>query len=393
MTSTVQHGWVGIRRRVANGALALAILLLPAVVAIRPAQAKSFSVLYAFKRGTDAANPLAGLIQDAAGNFYGTTYGGGDSGLGAVFMVDPAGKETVLYSFTAGADGQFPRAALVRDAAGNLYGTTSYGGASNRGTVFKLDATGRETVLYSFTGGADGANPYAALILGGGGNLYGTTSGGGPSGGGTVFKLDAARQETVLYGFTGGADGGSPLAGLIPGPAGKFYGTTYAGGASGYGTVFQLDPAGKETVLYSFAAGSDGSGPKAGLIRDTAGNLYGTTYGGGVPGYGTVFKVDTIGKETVLYSFTGGADGTQPEAGLIRDTFGSLFGTTSGGGAPGAGTVFKLDTTGTETVLYRFQGPAGIVPRAGLIRDAAGSLYGTTSTGGVAHGTVFKLSP
>jgi uncharacterized repeat protein (TIGR03803 family) len=380
-------------RRVANGAVALAILLLLTVVATRPAHAKSYKVLYAFKGGTDAANPMAGLIQDAAGNFYGTTYDGGDSGFGAVFTLDAAGNETVLYSFKAGTDGQFPRAALVRDAAGNLYGTTSYGGTSNRGTVFKLDAAGSETVLYNFTGGADGANSYGALILGGGGNLYGTTFGGGPFGFGTVFKLDATGKETVLYGFTGGADGGSPLAGLIPGPAGRFYGTTYAGGASGYGTVFQLDTTGKETVLYSFAAGSDGSGPKAGLVRDAAGNLYGTTYSGGAPGYGTVFKVDKTGKETVLYSFTGGADGAHPEAGLLRDTFGSLFGTTYGGGAPGYGTVFKVDSTGRETVLYRFPPAAGMVPRAGLIRDAGGNLYGTTSVGGVAGGTVFKVSP
>jgi uncharacterized repeat protein (TIGR03803 family) len=307
--------------------------------------------------------------------------------------LDAAGNETVLYSFTSGTDGQYPRAALVRDAAGNLFGTTSYGGTSNRGTVFKLDATGKETVLYNFTGGADGGNPFASLLLGGGGNLYGTTSGGGPSGFGTVFKLDATGKETVLYGFTGGADGGSPLAGLILSPAGKFYGTTYAGGAFGFGTVFQLDATGKQTVLHSFADGSDGSGPKAGLVRDSVGNLYGTTYSGGAAGYGTVFKLAPSGKETVLYSFTGGADGINPEAGLVRDTFGNLFGTTYGGGAPGYGTVFKVDTTGREIVLYRFAPGAGMVPRAGLIRDAGGNFYGTTSSGGSGGGTVFKLSP
>jgi uncharacterized repeat protein (TIGR03803 family) len=393
MRSTVQPGWMGIGRWVANIGMAFAILLLLAVVATRPVQAKSFSVLYAFKGGTDAANPMASLIQDAAGNFYGTTYDGGDSNLGAVFMLDAAGNETVLYSFTSGTDGQYPRAALVRDAAGNLFGTTSYGGTSNRGTVFKLDATGKETVLYNFTGGADGGNPFASLLLGGGGNLYGTTSGGGPSGFGTVFKLDATGKETVLYGFTGGADGGSPLAGLILSPAGKFYGTTYAGGAFGFGTVFQLDATGKQTVLHSFADGSDGSGPKAGLVRDSVGNLYGTTYSGGAAGYGTVFKLAPSGKETVLYSFTGGADGINPEAGLVRDTFGNLFGTTYGGGAPGYGTVFKVDTTGREIVLYRFAPGAGMVPRAGLIRDAGGNFYGTTSSGGSGGGTVFKLSP
>jgi uncharacterized repeat protein (TIGR03803 family) len=393
MTSTVQHGRMGIGRRVTNGALALAILLLPAMIATRSAQAKSYSVVYAFKSGTDGAYPMADLIRDGAGNFYGTTYGGGDSGLGTVFMVDPTGDETVLYSFQAGADGQYPQAALVRDAAGNLYGTTSYGGTSNRGTVFKLDATGTETVLYSFTGGADGSNPYSALLLGGGGTLYGTTSGGGPSGFGTVFKLDATGKETVLYGFTGKADGRNPSSGLIRSPTGKFYGTTYGGGASGFGTVFQLDATGKETVLYSFTAGSDGSGPKGGLLRDAAGILYGTTYSGGLAGYGTVFMLNKKGKETVLYSFGGGTDGAHPETGLLRDTFGSLFGTTYSGGDPGYGTVFKLDTAGTEIVLYRFEPAGGMVPRAGLIRDAGGNLYGTTSAGGVAHGTVFKLAP
>jgi len=238
--------------------------------------------------------------------------------------------------------GADPLAGLVRDAAGNLYGTTASGGASGLGTVFKVSAGGAETVLHSFTGGSDGEYPYASVIRDAAGNLYGTTYAGGASGLGTVFKIDTQAHETVLYSFRGGADGEYPSAGLVRDAAGNLYGTTNSGGSSGGGIVFKISSAGKETVLHSFKGGKDGEYPYASVIRDAAGNLYGTTYGGGASGWGTVFEIDPTGKETVLYTFTGAADGASPEGGLVQDTAGHLYGTTKYGGAFGAGTVFEL---------------------------------------------------
>ena len=318
----------------------------------------------------------------------------------AIFATQSAHAQTynVLHSFSGGADGKTPYG-LVRDQAGNLYGTTASGGASNSGTVFKLDASGTETVLYTFTGGADGKLPIGPLVLDPSGNLYGTTNDGGKPyacflgyfGCGVVFKLDAAGEGTVLYTFTGGTDGGEPYSvGLVRDASGNLYGTTAAGGTSDEGTVFKLDTTGKETVLYSF--GSGGVEPFAGLVRDASGNLYGTTTNGG-SGFGVVFKLDTAGKETVLHKFTGGADGAVPYAGLVLDAAGNFYGTTTAGGASNFGTVFKLDTAGTETVLHSFTGGAdGAVPYAGLVLDAAGNFYGTTTAGGASNfGTVFEI--
>jgi len=233
-------------------------------------------------------------------------------------------------------------AGLVQDGAGNLYGTTASGGASGLGTVFKLSVGGAEAVLHGFRGGSDGEYPYAGVIRDAGGNLYGTTSAGGVSGFGTVFEIDAKGNETVLYSFRGGANGEYPSASLVGDAAGNLYGTTNSGGTSGSGIVFQISPAGKEAVLHSFKGGKDGEYPYASVIRDAAGNLYGTTYGGGASGWGTVFEINPTGKETVLYSFGGAADGASPEGGLVQDAAGHLYGTTKYGGAFGAGTVFEL---------------------------------------------------
>src|SRR5208283_1475669 len=256
------------------------------------------------------AYPDFGLIRDSAGNLYGTTDGsysdvggGGTNNAGVVFEVDTCGNETVLYSFTGGADGSLPNG-VIRDSAGNLYGTTYLGGASNAGVVFKVDASGNETVLYTFTGGADGGGPYGAPILDSEGNLYGTTYLGGASNAGVVFKVDPTDRETVLYTFTGGDDGGNPGAGVIRDPAGNLYGTTAIGGTAELGVVFKLDTSGNETVLHSFRRGVDGDQPDlAGVIRDEAGNLYGTTAFNGAGGQGTVYKLDPKGNVTVLYAF------------------------------------------------------------------------------------------
>jgi uncharacterized repeat protein (TIGR03803 family) len=410
------------------------------------------TVLYTFTGGADGGNSYAGVIRDSAGNLYGTTSSGGASGAGVVFKVDKSGNETVLYSFTGGADGGSPYAGLVRDSPGNFYGTTAFGGTAALGVVFKVDTSGNETVLHTFKRGRDGDQPdTAGVILDSVGNLYGTAAFAGAGGQGVVYKLDTSGHETVLYAFPGAADGQYPYnAGVIFGSDGQLYGTTFYGGKLGHGVVYQLDgdgnekvlynfhlltangygqptggviqdsngnfygttfsgqadvgrgygvvykvgPAGHSTVLHNFTGGADGGFPYGGVIRDSKGNLYGTAEVGGASGAGVVFKVDTFGNETVLYSFTGGADGGYPLAGVIRDSKGNLYGTTNGGGASGAGVVFKVDTSGNETALYSFTGGSdGAYPLwVVLARDKKGNLFGTTANGGASNaGVVFKV--
>jgi len=364
-------------------------------LAIAPAQAQTEVVLHRF---TNAAGdgPFGGVIRDSKGNLYGTTFAGGSPRKtnGLVYKLDKAGRETVLYNFTATAGGTNPEAGVIRDSAGNLYGTAVLGGAADAGVVYKVDTAGKHTVLYTFTGGADGNDPFAGVIRDPAGNLYGTTFAGGAPGVGVVYKLDTAGQETVLYTFTGGADGGSPYAGVIRDSKGNLYGTASNGGA-GSGVVYELSTTGEEQVLYSFTGGADGARPAAGVIRDPAGNLYGTTVAGGTANAGVVYKLDPAGNQTVLYTFTGGADGGEPHAGVISDAAGNLYGTTFGGGAANAGVVFKLDTAGKETVLHSFTGGAdGGHPYAGVILDPAGNLYGTAVNGGKRNwGVVFEIKP
>ena len=201
------------------------------------------------------------------------------------------------------------------------------GGAHGVGVVFKLDPLGNYSVLYSFTGrNGDGSEPFAGLARDQAGNLYGTTFGGGSMGLGTVFKIDAAGDESILYSFLGGNDGSIPSSTPVLDPAGNLYGTTDAGGSYDRGTVFEIDSSGNESVLHSFGGTDDGASPFVGLVRDKSGNLYGVTDGGGVDRHGSVFKLDSSGNETVLYSFTGGPDGARPEAALIRDSAGKLYG-------------------------------------------------------------------
>jgi uncharacterized repeat protein (TIGR03803 family) len=388
-------------------ALALAIMLGFAAVCL-PAQAQTLTVLHSFTGGEDGGNPAGGVIRDAAGNLYGTAPAGGDLncgggfGCGVVFKLDAIGKETVLLKFSGGANGVSPQNGVIRDAAGNLYGTTGFGGdlTCACGTVFKLDATGKETVLHAFTGAPDGKTPDGGLIRDAQGNLYGTTIFGGDItcnsvGCGTVFKVSATGKETVLYSFAGGTDGAEPIATLALDPAGNLFGTTLDGGASGLGIVFQLDGAGAETVLHSFTGSPDGSQPGGGLIP-VGEDLYGTTEGGGnLCCDGTVYKLDKTGKETVVYSFTGGTNAASPVADLVHDAAGNFYGTTTSGGASNLGTVFKLDSAGKLTLLHGFTGGLdGAAPLGGLILDAAGNLYGTTVYGGAfGFGTIFKLTP
>ncbi|MGA8493356.1 MAG: choice-of-anchor tandem repeat GloVer-containing protein [Terriglobales bacterium] len=368
-------------------------------------QAQTYSILYAFQRKVDGGGPQAGLFLSPGGGLYGTTFLGGDPSCscGTVFELLPNGAFTVLHEFT-GPDGANPAAALIADGDGNLYGTTSQGGSGrpNDGTVFKLappvkeGAAWTETVLHTFKGGADGANPYARLIRDRAGNFYGTTLAGGTFHNGTVFKLDATGKESPLYSFAGAPDGAHPYAGLVQDGEGNLYGTTLLGGAFNSGTVFQLDATGKERVLYSFSGQADGAYPNADLILDGAGDAYGTTNeGGDVAHHGTVFKLDNTGTLTVLYTFAGGNDGASPDAGLILDESGNLYGTTTqGGNKDNNGTVFKLDKTGRLTLLHTFTaGLGGAYPYASLVRDPAGNLYGTVvDVGPSGNGVVFKIA-
>lgn len=400
MTRTAQTGsWIWWPRpRWADATLGWATLLV--ILGAQTSRAQTFTVLYAFGNGKDGGTPYASLVRDSAGNLYGTTFAGGAGSAGTVFKLDTTGKETVLHNFKGGADGASPIAGLARASGGGLYGTTVEGGASNLGTVFKLNTHGKETVLYSFSG-QDGSYPDAGLLRDSAGNLYGATVEGGASNRGTVFELDTTGTETVLHSFSGGADGrfcylyGS----LVRDAAGNFYGTTLAGGASDQGIVFKLDTAGHETILYDFTGGTDGGFPYAGLVIDRKGNLYGTTYVGGdltcnpPNGCGTVYRLSQSGEETVLHAFAGGADGANPTAPLLWVN-GNLYGTTYYGGAFNSGIVFKLRSR-EETVLHSFDYTNdGGYPTARLIRDAAGNLYGTASAGGASnHGTVFELTP
>lgn len=380
-------------------------------------------------------NPAADLLMDKHGTLYGTALQGGTSsacasGCGTVFALTPSvakdgtWTETVLHTFTGGSDGAFPQAGLVMDQNGALYGT-AYGGGAGAGAVYQLTppATAASpwafTVLYAFSGGSDGANPQSRLVMDQAGALYGTTFYGGllqcplNTGCGTLFQLTppvisgGAWTEKVLYTFTGGSDGANPVAGLIMDKNGALYGTTYSGGLGG-GTVFQLTPpiatgsSWTETVLYTFTGNGDGAFPQAGLIFDKNGALYGTsTY--------SAFQLTppTVqgGSWTaiILHNFPNSAtDGAYVQADLVFGKNGVLYGTTFKGGVSGCGTVFALTPpaskagTWTETALYNFTGgyDDGCAPDAGLVMGKQSELYGTTFIrGGNGSGTVFELIP
>jgi uncharacterized repeat protein (TIGR03803 family) len=399
-------------------ALALALSLATAVVWTPSAQAQTFSVLYYFAGGgTDGIAPYGPLIE-SNGILYGTTEGGGGTNgrsYGTVFKLDlQTQTETVLYSFGSyQSDGDYPTSGVIRDTAGNLYGTTDSGGTHHApgGTVFKISSNGTESLLHSF---ANTAQIVGGLVQDAAGNLYGTTEEGGTFHRGTVFRIDKIGRYAILYSFTGGTDGQYPrFDNLILDRRGNLYGTTTDGGAFGFGTVFKLNIKTRvETVLHSFAT-TEGFEPYAGLIRDSSGNLYGTTarsYQGpncGSSLCGAVFKLDKVGAETVLYSFTG-PDGAYPIGALVRDAAGNLYGTTEVGGnlsdcsssnGPGCGVVFKIDPSGKETVLYSFTGGAdGKYPTSSLVLDSAGNLYGTTIMGGTGCngngcGVLFRVIP
>jgi uncharacterized repeat protein (TIGR03803 family) len=386
---------------IATLALALAFLLGPALS--QPLQAQTYTVLYTFTGAADGANPYSGVTLDDAGNLYGTTFVRGDfkgcglfHGCGVVYKVDPSGKQTVLHTFVGNSDGRQPYFGnLFRDNTGNLFGTTVYGGMKGDigiGVAFKVAKTGQETVLHRFTGGGDdGQQPVAGLILDSDGNFYGATVAGGSANEGTVYRMSKSGKVTVLHSFTG-SDGIEPTSWLNQDAAGNFYGTAITGGSTGGGTVFKITKAGKFTLVYTFKGAPDGGLPQGNLVIDKAGNIYGTTSEGGDAqscpyfGCGVVFKIDTHGKEHVLHEFLW-AEGCGPSGGVTSDAVGNLYGTAWSCGAQNSGSVFKVDKKGNFTKLYDFTGGTdGGFPFSSLSQDKAGYLYGTTNLGGLANG-------
>jgi uncharacterized repeat protein (TIGR03803 family) len=407
------------------------LFLLLLAVAARLAQAQTYSVVYNFQNYPDGSAPLAAPIADSDGNLYGTTFGGGsficerqDSFCGTVYKIDPSGNESVLYAFTGGQDGADPEASVVRDAAGNLYGTTVGNGITNSvSTVFKVDPSGNETVLHRFQGSATGGCcADSPLVLDNAGNLYGTTPYDGDTqcgfndlGCGIIFELNIATGKfTVIHTFTTIADGLQPEGGLVIDQRGALFGITQGGGNGcpqavrrGCGTIFRLDKSGY-TVLHSFSGGADGGTPNYRPVPDSDGNLYGITNQGGdltcqpPLGCGTIFKLAADGTFTVLYSFPPNIIRSPGYTGIVRDAQGNIYGAKAVDGAHNNGFVFQLDTSGNLTDIYDYpDNPSlgGDYP-AGLLLDS-GALYGTNEEAGQnlnecagqGCGTVFKITP
>jgi uncharacterized repeat protein (TIGR03803 family) len=315
------------------------------------------------------------VVQGRDGNLYSTTDPGGANGAGAVFKITPSGMLTLLYSFTGGSDGANPSSGLTLGTDGNFYGSTLGGGSNFDGTIFKITPSGILTVLHNFNC-TDGCEPVAGLVQGTDGAFYGTTF----AADGTVFKITAAGALTTLHTFNY-ADGSGPNAVLVQGTNGNFYGTTDSGGMFGYGTIFRITSAGVFKNLHNFTCGADGCVPVAGLVQGTDGVFYGTTREGGANGDGTVFKITAAGALTTIHTFSG-ADGAAPFGGLVQATDGNFYGTASSGGTLNDGTIFRLSPKGSFSVLYNFDGTSGSTPYVTPIQDTNGIIYGDTDLGG-----------
>ena len=372
-------------------------------VACAASVASSESLLYSFgpTPGPDGNYPNS-LIQGKDGNFYGTTDSGGTSHTGTVFEVTPGGVESIVYSFgTSTAVIGYVPGSLLQGSDGNFYGITNSGGTYGVGVLFEI-ASGTETVLHSFgdvdtSGTIDGAFPYG-VIQGSDGNFYGMTSSAGPAFNGVVFKGTPAGTETVIHGFTGEpGDGTGVLSGVIQGSDGALYGVTAGGGTNNTGTVFRITPEGAETLLYSFSASgaSDGRSPVGNLVQGSDGNFYGMTTKGGANGTGTVFEITPAGSESVIYSFPAAVNQVNPTpiGTLIQASDGNFYGCTQHGGELNAGTVFKLTPVGVQSVVHTFTaGGTDAAEPVALVQGKDGNIYGVARNG-AANGTggVFKL--
>jgi len=355
----------------------------------------TYTDLYKFKGGAnDGCNPGAKVTFDPAGNIYGTAdfcgpYGDGD---GVVFKLAPDGTETILHFFTGGTDGAQPDGAVTRLGNGDLIGTTTSGGAYGSGTLFKISSKGKFEVLHAFTSD-DGSEARGNLHRDKSGNLYGTALFGGADGAGTVFRYGADGTFTLLHTFTGGVDGAYPEHGVVADKAGNLYGVTAFGGVDGNGSVFKIDTAGNFSTVYSFTGGADGGFLYGGLAIDSDGTLYGSTASGGAYSAGTVFKLTQDGTLTTLYTFTGDADGASPEGDMLlagKD----LFSTANGGGDPTCmcGVVYEVTSAGKQKVLHTFTGVDGSGYSAGLTRKN-GAFYSTIQYGAnLQNGAVYSLT-
>lgn len=331
-----------------------------------------------------------GLSQWGSNIFYGTTQNGGSNSSGTIFQWTPGSAPSVFHTFT-GSNGATPFSTLAPHKNGNLYGTTFQGGELDNGTLFGVRPGILFTNFVSFNI-TNGSLPYAGVTLAPNGNLYGATWQGGAFGRGTAFKVTTTGQQTLLYSFSNGADGGHPSGDLCLGSDTNFYGATYRGGASDFGTVYRLGLNGLIANLVSFNA-TNGAFPRAGLVQGTDGDFYGATWQGGSFGRGTVFKVSSLGLLTSLYSFTGGSDGANPGASLLEGSDGNFYATTAFGGPYGQGTIFRLTPAGIFSTIASFEGYNGANPQTKLVEGADGNLYGTTQNGGAnGQGTIFRLS-
>jgi uncharacterized repeat protein (TIGR03803 family) len=381
-----------VRQLLLAAGLLLSVLKAPAGVV--------FTNLYSFTGTRDGGHPLTALVQGSDGCLYGTNDRGtgGRYGDGAVFKISTSGALTLLHVFTETND--VSGVGLVLGNDGYFYGTTVGGGSNGFGSVFQIRPDGHFVSLYSFAGGTNGASPWGSLVQGRDGCFYGTTDSGGTNGLGTVFRISTNGVLASLYSFTGGTNGADPNGGLVPGSDGLFYGTTYGGDANDDGTVFKIDTNGVLTTLYSFPGGAHGANPIAGLVQGGDGELYGTCYNGGsiggggwALGNGTVFKIHTNGVLAGVYLFAG-TNGANPLAGLVQGSDGYFYGTTTSGGAANGGTVFRMSPGGVLTLLHSFTGSNdGLHPDAGLMQGSDGNFYGTTYQGGTNnYGTIFRLT-
>jgi uncharacterized repeat protein (TIGR03803 family) len=372
--------------------LTAGFVLAIAVFAPLSTHGQTVTNLYSFTGLNSSGNPGFGaLTQGPNGKLYGTTFGPSRTA-GSVFAVTTRGKASEPHTF--GSDGANPWAGLTLGADGYYYGTTSVGGATGNGVLFKLSPTGVYTALHDFAGGSDGASPFSPPIQASDSNFYGTTF--GTNGASTVYRYETNGTFTTILNLdsTQGQDVVAPLA---QGSDGNLYGTASTGGnpnPTNCGTIFKLSTAGQMLWTYDFSCGPSGANPDAPLLQASDGNFYGTTESGGVGGVqpGTVFRLDQNGNVKLLYVFKNIPDGASPTGGLTQGTDGNLYGTTSSGGKSGGGTLFQLSLSGVHKILYSF-GVTGKDPFAGVMQDTNGLFYGTTYTGGrYGFGTVYSLN-
>ncbi len=374
----------------------IAVASVVAIVAVLPGDASAqdhFKVLHAFPNPGGVLQ-VAPLVLATDGDFYGSTYEGGDADLGTIFKITAGGALTVLHSFTGGTDGASPYAALIQAADGNFYGTTLGGGTSDLGTIFKMTPAGTVTVLHQFAGGSDGSFPYSPLVQAPDGNFYGTTAYGGDFGRGTTFKTTPTGVVTILNAIQGLPYETHPFAGLIHATDGNFYGvSSFGGGFGNRGALFRMAPAGSIVLVHVFSGAWDGEYPYAEVVQGADGNLYGTTSSGGPFGMGVAFKSTLDGAFTVLHEFTGGADGGQPSGQLRQGPDGNFYGTTASGGASSLGVVYRMTPAGIVTPIHAFAGADGSCPCGAVVSAADASFFGRTYGGGAfSAGTIFQVT-